>query len=481
MLKRIAGLLSACVLLLLCGYSPAQQKTPNPAVDPYVKVKAPAILLAHVRVIDGTGVPAKEDQSILIRNGKIAWIGPAAEARSSDAQVLDLSGRTVIPGIVGMHEHMYYPTPGPGPAMYDDQAYSFPRLYLANGVTSIRTTGAVEAQTDLGLKQDIDAGKMLGPKIHITAPYLEGEGAYTPQMYVLKSPADAKQLVEFWADRGATTFKAYMNITPAELKAAIRAAHARKLTITGHLCSIGFREASQMGIDDLEHGLAVDTEFFAGKEPGKCPSARAAGADLAKKSITDPEIQKTIQFLVKHGTAVTSTLPVFETFVPGRAPKDARILDAMSTEARDAYLTATKRVDANADKSYWPQLFKLEMDFEREFVKQGGLLLAGLDPTGLGGVIAGFGDQREIELLVEAGFSPVEAIKIATYNGAKFLGELDNVGSIAVGKDADLVVINGNPATKISDIENTELVFKDGVGYDSQKIINETKGWVGIR
>ncbi len=126
-------------------------------------------------------------------------------------------------------------------------------------------------------------------------------------------------------------------------------------------------------------------------------------------------------------------------------------------------------------------LFKKELEFELAFAKAGGLLLAGPDPTGNGGVLPGFGDQREVELLVEAGFTPVEAIKIATMNGATYLGQQDHIGSIAAGKQADLVLIKGDPSKKIEDIENVETVFKDGVGYDSQKLIESVRGQVGIR
>ena len=106
-------------------------------------------------------------------------------------------------------------------------------------------------------------------------------------------------------------------------------------------------------------------------------------------------------------------------------------------------------------------------------------MIAGPDPTGHGDVLPGFGDQREIELLVEAGFSPVEAIKIATLNGAVYLGKEKQIGSIAMGKNADLVVIKGDPSKQISDVENVEIVFKDGVGYDSQKLLNSVKGRYG--
>ena len=475
--------LSALCLLLLSPASWCQSQTKlSPAVAPFVKEDAPMIALTHVRVIDGTGAAARVDQTLIIANGKIAALGDAATTKIPDgARVLDFSGHSVIPGLVGMHDHMYYPAPLGGLPMYPEHASSFPRLYLAGGVTSIRTTGSLEPYADLQLKEAIDEGKLAGPKIHVTAPYLEGPGAFAIQMHQLKNAEDARQTVEFWIAQGATSFKAYMNITPDELAAAVKAAHAHGIKVTGHLCSIGFREAAALGIDDLEHGIEVDTEFLPDKKPGLCPNPQAAQKALLSVDIASKPMQDMIHDLIAHHVAVTSTLPVFETSVPGRAPLDARVLDAMLPEARIAYLTRRARVSDGAATSDAPAMFKKEMEFEHEFAKQGGTLLAGLDPTGYGGVIAGFGDQREVELLVEAGFTPLEAIHIATSNGAEFLGELDKIGTLAVGKAADIVVLQGDPSVNIKDIEKVALVFKDGVGYDSAKLIESAKGLVGLR
>jgi imidazolonepropionase-like amidohydrolase len=470
-------------LLLLAPLSRSQGKPQlSSAVTPFVKEDASVIALTHVRVIDGTGAAARADQTLVIADGRIAALGDPATTRIPDgAKVLDLSGRSVIPGLVGMHDHMYYPAPLGGLPMYPEHASSFPRLYLAGGVTSIRTTGSLEPYADLQLKDAIDKGNLAGPKIHITAPYLEGPGAFAIQMHQLKNADDARQTVEFWIAQGATSFKAYMNITPDELSAAVKAAHAHGLKVTGHLCSIGFREAAALGIDDLEHGIEVDTEFLPDKKPGVCPNTQAAQKALLNLAINSQPMQDMIHDLIAHHVAVTSTLPIFETGVPGRAPLDARVLDAMLPEARIAYLTRRARVSDGAATSIAPAVFKKELEFEHEFSKQGGTLLAGLDPTGYGGVIAGFGDQREVELLVEAGFTPLEAIHIATSNGAEFLGELDKIGTLAPGKSADIVVLQGDPSANIKDIENVELVFKDGVGYDSAKLIDSVKGMVGLR
>jgi imidazolonepropionase-like amidohydrolase len=451
-------------------------------------VDAPVIALTHVRVIDGTGAAAREDQTIVLSQEKIQSVGDASSSNvPKDAQVIDLHEHTVIPGLVGTHDHMFYPVGG---GMFGEMAISFPRLYLAGGVTTIRTTGSLEPYTDLEVKKKIDGGEMPGPKMHVTGPYLEGKGSWAIQMHQLAGPDDAVKTVNFWLDQGVDNFKAYMFITRAELKAAIDAAHKRGAKVTGHLCAVSFREAADLGIDDLEHGFFVDTEFISGKKPDECPEESEDPIGKSKLDANSRPLHDTISYLVQHHVAITSTLPVFEmgTF-PGRPTIQKRVMDALSPEAQNAWLrgrvhssdTNFLRQAYGTDVSPWPAAFKKELEFEYAFSKAGGLLLAGLDPTGMGGVVAGFGDQREVELLVEAGFTPVEAIHIATYNGAQFLGDLDRVGTIAAGKQADLVVIKGDPSKKIEDIENVETVFKDGIGYDSAKLIESVRGLVGIR
>ena len=475
-------------LLLLFGLVISSfAQAPTSERQQFIRVEAPVVALVHVRVIDGTGAAPQDDQTIVISDGKIQSMAPSTTANvAPDVKTVDLRGYTVLPGLVGMHDHMFFPMGG-NPPMYSNMGSSFPRLYLALGVTTIRTTGSVAAFTDLEIKRLIDGGRMIGPRMHITAPYLEGRGAFTPVMHELTGPDDARRMVNFWADEGATSFKAYMNITRAELRAAVEEAHKRGLKVTGHLCSIGFREAAEIGIDDLEHGLLVDSEFVANKQPDQCPGGSAVSTSLKQLDINSTTAQETIRTLVAKNVAITSTLPVFEAsgaplsqsgIGASSALLNPRVLNVMSTDARVRYLTARARVSAD---SGYAALLRKAMDFERAFVNAGGLLIAGLDPTGNGGVVAGFGDLREVELLVEAGFTPVEAIKIASFNGARFLGEDAHIGSIAPGKQADLVVVKGNPATNISDIEKVEIVFKDGVGYDSEKLIQSVQGLVGIR
>jgi len=479
-------ILLGVVLLFLIFYIavPAQEHAPlTPVTKSFITVDAPVIALQHVRVIDGTGAAALPDQTVLIENGSIREIGKTVSVPAG-SHVMDLTGRTVIPGLVGMHDHMFYPAPSgqgpiPGaPALYGEMGFSFPRLYLAGGVTSLRTTGSLEPYTDLSLKKLIDSGRIPGPKLHITGPYLEGVGSFTPQLYELKDADDATRMVNYWMDEGATSFKAYMHITRAELGAAVKAAHARGIKVTGHLCSVGFTEAADLGIDDLEHGIVVDQEFNPAKQPDVCPPSANDHPSIEKVEVSSEPVQSMIRHLVQKHVAVTSTLVIFETFAPNRPPLQNRVLQALSLPARTDYLAVRAKVAEGKDSG--ALLLQKEMQFERDFVKAGGLLLSGEDPTGYGGVLAGFGDQRQTELLVEAGFTPLEAIHIASQNGAEFLGEADRIGTLKAGKAADLVVINGDPSQKIEDLENVELVFKDGIAYDSRKLIDSVQGAVGL-
>ena len=462
----------------------------GPEVQPFVHIPPGQIAITHLRIIDGTGAAPIEDATLLIDGAKIAAVQPAGAPVPAGYRMIDGSGETVLPGIVGMHNHMFYIARpnldatghADDPLVVPQMTFSAPRLYLANGVTTMRTTGSVEPYADLNVKREIDLGQMPGPHMDVTAPYLEGAGSYFIQMHQLTGPDDARKTVDYWADEGATSYKAYMNITRAELGAAAAEAHKRGLKITGHLCSVTYPEAAQLGIDDLEHGFFVNTQLDPGKQPDKCSDGQGIPT-LAGMTPGGPQANALISLLVSKHVAVTSTLPVFEQGLPLHAPLNAKAMAVLSPEARTDYLylrnLAASRGNSPRGQGF-RQAYQNDAGLEHQFVQAGGLLLAGPDPTGNGGVIPGFGDQREIELLVQDdGFTPVEAIRIATLNGATFLGLQDRIGSIASGKDADLLIVKGNPAQAITDVENVIVVFKDGVGYDSAKLIRSVRGRFG--
>jgi hypothetical protein len=361
-----------------------------------------------------------------------------------------------------------------GDRSYPAQA-AFARLYLASGVTTIRTGGTIHFREDLRIKEQIDAGRLPGPSIHITGPYLTTR----------PGPPDPERIrrdVVAQAAQGATSFKAYTTLRGTELRAAISAAHEMGLTITGHLCAVGFYEAAEMGIDNLEHGLPVASDLHRGRQTDECPQQGALLGQLATIDLlTDVRIQQLIAGLVRRGVALTSTLAIFETFTGENSAADERTPRVLATRLREPF--EAERARWTGAERTWPRIWaaalRREMRFERMFVAAGGRLMAGVDPTGWGGLVAGFGNQRQLELLVEAGFTSEMAIRIASANGAAFLKKDDEIGRITPGYIADLAVLRGDPSKNISDVRRVEFVFKKGVGYDSAALIAATEGTVG--
>jgi len=466
-------LCAATALAVTCILALAAQQNQN-AVANFVTVAAPVVALTHARVIDGSGAAARADQTIVVRDGIIVELGDSSRvAAPPGAAVVDLSGKSVIPGLVMVHEHLYYPT---GPGVYGQLGGSFSRLYLAGGVTTMRTGGNTNGIMDISVARRIAAGEMPGPEIDATAPYLNGPSTFL-QMHAVTNADEARNHVGYWAGQGATSLKAYMQITLAALKAGIDEAHRRGMKVTGHLCSVTYAEAADLGIDNLEHGFLASTDFVEDKQPDVCPGQGRGQQTIAALDEAGAPFKALVSKLVDKRVALTSTLTVFETFTPGRPMPPG--LDVLTPSLQDNFQRARDRVAANPDSIY-TKLFPKAMALERAFARAGGVLLAGTDPTGSGGVVPGFANQRQLELLVEAGFSPLEAITIGTLNGARFLDRDARIGTIAAGKQADLVVVAGDPSTSISDVRRVEIVFKRGVGFSPAKLIESVRGQVGV-
>jgi imidazolonepropionase-like amidohydrolase len=451
--------------------------------DSVVSLRAPLIALTHATLIDGLGTPARDDQTVIIRNGRIESVGASAtQAVPVGAETVDLTGKTVLPGLVMLHEHLYF-TSVASPTTtrhFGEMEYSFPRLYLACGITTARTGGSLEPYTDLEVKSRVDAGSMPGPKFHLTAPYLEGFPSIIPQLHPVDNAEDAVRQVNYWADKGFTSFKCYMHLPKETMRAAIDAAHKRGLKVTGHIGTVTYREAAELGIDNLEHGFYAATDFVRGKKEGELPNPAAVAGSQYELDVNSLEVASLIQLLIAKHVALTSTLTVFATSVSGCPILTTRELDCLSANSREQYLRTWARVNGPNDGRGAVVLKKM-MALEKKFSEAGGLLVAGTDPTGNGSTIAGHGSLREVELLVEGGFTPVEAIRVASLNGARCLGIDREVGTVEPGKAADLVVVAGDPAKDITAIRKIETVFKDGVGYDSKKLLDSVRGCAGIQ
>ena len=447
------------------------------AVKQFVSINADTIALMHAAVIDGTGSPLKNDQVIVIIKGRIVKTGNANNIIApSSAKILDCRGKTVIPGMVMMHEHLFYGEPFSPFYLGVEMPISFPRLYLAGGATTVRTTGSVEPQTDLNIKKAIDRGQMAGPDIDVTGPYIERELLPIPEVQFIKTPDEAAEEVKYWIARGCTSFKVYMDITKDDLKAVVSVAHQHNLKVTGHLCSLTYREAAELGIDNLEHGFLAASDFVAGKKENVCAFASVTPS-LTDLDVNSAAMKDLMKFLVEKKVAVTSTLPVFE-------PNTGREIfpgDGGAAVVADIKEVVEKNYNSEAGKDTSDAaLFKKEMAWEKQFVEMGGRLMAGVDPTGAGRTIPGYADRHTLELLVEAGFSLPVAVKICSLNAAEYLGRDKEIGSIEEGKRADLVMIDGDIQKDIHAVRNTEIVFKNGIGYDSKKIFESVKGMVGL-
>jgi imidazolonepropionase-like amidohydrolase len=467
-----SGLLRALVAALVAAPVAAQQRPEiTPGIRPFVAVDAPVVALTHVRMVDGTGAPARDDQTVIVRGSRIEAVGPSAGTPvPADARVMDLRGHTVIPGLVSLHEHTYF-----GGLRQSVPMNASAYLYLAFGVTTAMTAGSQLAEQEVELKRAVDAGRMPGPRLHIAGPYIVAGARRTGPFRGVDSPDEARRFVDEWAGKGATWFKV-MSGPSDVLRWTIEAAHARGLRVTGHLCAVTFAEAAEMGIDALQHGFITDSEHVPGKQPDVCPRGnQRAQADV---DVASPAVQESIRRIVASGTPVVSTLGVYESFIPGRARLDPRAMEMLAPDARRE-VVANHASLAESGFTVPERLLTKMMRWERDFVAAGGLLAAGSDPWGTG-FLPGFGNLRNYELLVEAGFTPEQAIGILTLNGARVLGEEERIGSIAPGKAADLVVICGDPIATPSAIYEVTTVFRDGVGYDSARLREFAKGKVGI-
>ncbi|HSG09607.1 MAG TPA: amidohydrolase family protein [Longimicrobiales bacterium] len=472
----VRAFIAACVCALPGGAAAQAFADLAPGVRDFVVVPETLVALVGVRLVDGTGAPARDGVTVVVRDGRIAAVGPTGAVAVPDgARVVDGAGQTLMPGLVMLHEHLFYPS---GAVRYNTNQNSFPPLYLAGGVTTMRTGGSMETYTDLRVAREIEAGRAVGPHMDVTGPYLEGEGGFAWGLPALTSPQEARDHVNFWADRGVTSFKAYNLIDGATLKAGIEAAHARGIKVTGHLCSITYREATEMGIDNLEHGFYASTDFVADKQPDQCP--RGASESLRALDVRSPDFVSLVATMVQHGVALTSTLTVFERAAAHRPPPPPGAQAAMLPELREQVM---QRYDAR-QKSATPEslehLHKM-MALEKAFYDAGGLLVVGTDPTGAGDVVPGYANQRALQLLVEMGLSAEKAVEVATRNGAVYLGRADEIGTVAVGKRADLVLVRGDPTADPEAFRQMTVVFKDGVGYDSAKLFESVRGWVGVR
>lgn len=463
---KIVPLFLALAALAACAQPPAD--TPgrgraelSAAVQPYIAINEPLLAFVHAGVIDGTGRAPAEGQTVVVKDGRFLAAGPDGKvAIPKGAKVIDAGGKTLIPGIVGVHNHLHMP----GQPFTGEAAA---KLYLACGVTTIQTCGAASPQQEVELAERIAEGLSVGPDIITSGPYFTGPGG-NPQMVIPQNKGAIRDTIRYWADRGVEWFKVYRHTRPEDLEIIIDEAHRRGAKVTGHLCSVTFEQAARMGIDGIEHGLNSASDFRNNKTAGLCDGTREYMDSL---DISGEEVERLLQLLIDEGVFLTSTLSIYESSIPSRAYADERSLRAMTPAQRAAYEERRARYDQSMEEgAVRERRLKRIMAFERRFFQMGGTLTAGADPGRHN--LPGYGDQRNYELLAEAGFTPAEAVKVMTGNGARVLGKPD-IGTIEAGKRADFVVLEGNLAEEPAAIRNVAWVFKAGYGYEPEGLGNE--------
>ena len=414
------------------------------------------IVLQNARVVDVVKGTVLEGYALHLSNGKIKAIGKTGTLQFPDsAQLIDLAGKTVLPGLVMVHEHMIYNT---GAAVWYFQPYSFPKLYLAAGVTTIRTAGAENPMYDLNLKRKIDNGVMVGPRMFVTGPmFNDASGGFLGD-FIISNYEEGRKATAFWAEKGCTSFKVYSDISREALRGVIDEAHARGLIVTGHLGKMSCTEAANLGIDNIEHSF------------GSCSSDLNLRWDSPWN--VRPE-QKEVKELVAHlvSKKVVLTVTPFSDSDFG----NPALLEYLSLDERkriEGYIKTPPpflRKEVN-DKQLRP--------LEKLFIKSGGRVVLGADASD-SGILPGFQNHNVMVSMVKAGWTPLEVIKMATIDGAEFLNIEKESGSIEIGKTADLLIVSGKPDQRMEDIKNVEIVFRNGIGYDSKALRERTKGFVG--
>lgn len=484
-MKRPLGVL----LLALAGWAAA-------ADGDLVAFDEAQVALVGVDLIDGSGAPRQADMTVVLRDGRIAAVGPrAAVPVPEGARAIELPGHLLTPGFVLMHEHLFYPlsfSPRGFAYTHIGSAFeSFPALYLAGGATTIRTAGAVSPYADLNAREAVEAGRQPGPDMALTAPFVNGPQLMFMQMRNLRTRAEVARFVAHWHEQGMHSFKAYMALQPAQLQALVQAAHARGAKVTGHLCATSYEEAARAGIDNLEHGFWGASDFVGKRRAGTC-DFDALWQSLEALQPDDPRIERLIRLLVRRKVALTSTPAVLEPFDGGHGGEghdhgSAPGLCVLAPPLRDAVIAGARERSAGqsaAAKARRQALSDKMLALELRFAAAGGLLMLGTDPTGDGHVVPGYGGLRAMQLLQRAGMTAEQVVRVASLNGATYLGRQREIGTVAPGKRADLVLFRRDGAAADIDLwamPQVRWVFKQGVAYDAAALVRSVAGSAGLR
>ena len=473
-LSKLLRCAAAVACLIVPAAAQAQRAAKfSEATKAFVTADEPVILIRDARLLDGVHWNAVEHQDMLVRDGRIALVGGRIDPPAG-AKVIDAAGKTLMPGLVTVHEHLWATVPiGDRPVFYANP-YE-PQVLLAYGTTTARTAGGFDLEGDLALKRQIDAGKIPGSDLDVSV-YIEGPEHPITTLPRMPDAAAARREVGYWADRGATSVKIFFDATPEIAQAAIAEAKARHMGIAGHLCATKAATAAAMGLETLEHGVLAAYDLVPGADEKSCPTTERQGAMLMRMARLDPngpEVGALFKVLLAHKVAIDPTLSVRQQFLCNPIvppPPRERALLMQPERATEAPIPCGHFAGYNAEVEKKGIAFQAATAVR--YKRMGGTLLVGTDQW----LVPGAGGPKEMETMVAAGLTPVEVLQAATVDGARAIHRGDNVGSLEVGKRADFLLVDGRPDERISDIRKLSAVFKDGIGYDPQKLYDDAKG-----
>jgi hypothetical protein len=410
------------------------------------------LAIEHVRVFDSEQAAMREDQTVVIDKNHITAAGPSATVQvPANAQRISGAGQTLLPGLFDMHVHAQ-PLDG--------------LLNIASGVTSVRDMGN-DIDNLKSLQQQWDSGTAIGPRLW-KAGFIDGRGPFqAPTGLYADTPAEAQVAVNHYADLGYIQIKVYSSLKPELVPGIVKTAHERGLRVSGHIPNgMIARQFVEDGADEIQHINFIFLNFLASQVKDTRGPERftAVGANAAKLDLQSKEVNDFIELLKQHHTTVDVTLATFEGMFTGRpgkvSPDFAPVLKRLPAQIqRSAYAGGLPATGSN-DQLY-KESYAAMLRMTKRLYDAGIPILAGTDST------AGFMLHRELELEVQAGIPAAKALQIATLNAARLLKQDRDLGSIAPGKFADFVLVEGNPAERISDIRRCRLVAKNGVLYKS--------------
>jgi imidazolonepropionase-like amidohydrolase len=413
------------------------------------------LAVVHVRVFDSEHATMREDQTVVIDKERITMAGPSASVRvPKGAQRINGTGETLLPGLFDMHVHA--------------QALDG-LLNIASGVTSVRDMGN-DIDELKHLQDQWDSGAAIGPRMW-KAGLIDGRGPFqAPAGIYADTIEEAQAAVNRYADLGYIQIKVYSSLKPELFPGIVKTAHARGLRVSGHIPNgMIASQFVEEGADEIQHINFIFLNFLASQVKDTRTPERftAVGANAARLDLDSKEVNAFIGLLQRHHTTVDVTLATFEgmfTGRPGKASPDyAPVLDRLPAQVQRAAFAGGLAVTEQNDQLY-KDSYAAMLRMTKRMYDAGIPILAGTDST------AGFMLHRELELEVQAGIPAAKALQIATINAARLLKQDKDLGSIAPGKLADFVLVEGNPAEHISDIRRCRLVAKNGVLYKSAEV-----------